>query len=56
MTDVITAINNVVWSPALVYLCLAVGVFFTIRTRLVQRKVSRRVRQIPSGGLYEGLL
>lgn len=25
-------------------------------TRMAVRKVSRRVRQFPSGGLYEGLL
>lgn len=50
MTDVITAINNVVWSPALVYLCLAVGVFFTIRTRLVQlRQIPQMVRQTFTG-------
>ncbi|WP_221583915.1 sodium:alanine symporter family protein [Microbacterium sp. G2-8] len=41
MSDVISWANSIIWSPALVYLCLAVGVFFTIRTRLVQ------VRQLP---------
>lgn len=40
MDAVVTAINDVVWSPALVYLCLIAGLFFTIRSRVVQlRKI-----------------
>ncbi|MFW0180210.1 alanine/glycine:cation symporter family protein [Rothia sp. P5766] len=42
MTAFITWLNEIIWSPVLVYLCLAVGVYFTIRTRLLQ------IRQIPS--------
>lgn len=40
MQEIVNAINGVVWSPALVYLCLAAGLFFSIVTRFVQ------VRQI----------
>ncbi|MBP6727250.1 MAG: sodium:alanine symporter family protein, partial [Thauera sp.] len=29
-------VNGWVWSPALVYLCLAVGLYFSIRTRFMQ--------------------
>ena len=42
MTAFIDWLNGVVWAPPLVYLCLAAGVFFTIRTRMVQ------IRQIPA--------
>jgi alanine or glycine:cation symporter, AGCS family len=36
MQDFVNQINNIVWSPALIFLCLAVGVYFTIRTRFMQ--------------------
>ncbi|WP_019159882.1 alanine/glycine:cation symporter family protein [Brevibacterium senegalense] len=42
MTAFVDWLNGVVWAPPLVYLCLAAGVFFTIRTRVVQ------IRQIPA--------
>ncbi|WP_286956737.1 alanine/glycine:cation symporter family protein [Brevibacterium sp. UBA7493] len=36
MSDIISLLNDLVWSPVLVYLCLGVGVFFTIRTKAIQ--------------------
>ena len=36
MQDIVNQINSYVWSPALVYLCLAAGLFFSILTRFVQ--------------------
>ena len=36
MSDAIATVSNWVWSPPLVYLCLGAGLYFTIRTRLVQ--------------------
>ncbi|MET9200074.1 alanine/glycine:cation symporter family protein [Gordonia sp. NPDC003585] len=41
MTDFLDTVNGYIWSNPLVYLCLAAGVFFSLRTRFVQ------VRQIP---------
>jgi alanine or glycine:cation symporter, AGCS family len=41
MTEFLSTLNGYIWSNALVYLCLAVGVYFSIRSRFVQ------VRQIP---------
>ncbi|MDF2825486.1 MAG: acp, partial [Mycobacterium sp.] len=41
MSDFLSALNSYIWSNALVYLCLGVGVYFSIRSRFVQ------VRQIP---------
>ena len=34
--DLITAVNDVIWSPALIWLCLIVGLYFTIRTMFLQ--------------------
>ena len=31
MQDFVNAINDWVWSPALIYLCLLVGLYFSIR-------------------------
>ncbi|WP_137937979.1 alanine/glycine:cation symporter family protein [Chitinivorax sp. B] len=36
MNEIIKQINDIVWSPALIYLCLAVGLYFSIRTRFMQ--------------------
>ena len=36
MQAIVDQINSYVWSPALVYLCLAAGLFFSILTRFVQ--------------------
>lgn len=41
MEAVIEWLNNIIWSKALIYLCLLAGVYFTVRTRLLQ------IRQIP---------
>lgn len=36
MQDIVNAINGVIWSPVLIYLCLAAGLFFSIMTRFMQ--------------------
>jgi AGCS family alanine or glycine:cation symporter len=36
MQAIVDSINGVIWSPALIYLCLAAGLFYTISTRFVQ--------------------
>ncbi|ORB32440.1 alanine/glycine:cation symporter family protein [Mycolicibacterium parafortuitum] len=41
MSEFLDAVNSYVWSNALVYLCLATGIYFSVRSRLVQ------VRQVP---------
>lgn len=41
MSDLLNTINGYIWSNSLVYLCLAAGVYFSIRSRFVQ------LRQIP---------
>lgn len=49
MTEIINAINDIVWSPVLVWLCLGVGLYFSIRTRFMQvRHVPEMLRQLLS--------
>lgn len=36
MESIIDTLNGIIWSPALVYLCLAAGFFYSILTRLMQ--------------------
>ncbi len=50
MTDLISTVNNVVWSSALVYLCLGAGLFFSLMTRFVQvRQFPEMIRLLRSG-------
>ena len=36
MNEIVSYLNSIIWSPALIYLCLGVGLYFSIRTRFVQ--------------------
>lgn len=36
MEGVVTSLNNIIWSSALVFLCLAAGLFYSIMTRFAQ--------------------
>lgn len=36
MEALINGINGIVWSKALIFMCLGAGVYFTIRTRFMQ--------------------
>ncbi len=36
MNEIVNSINDVIWSPALIYLCLGAGLFYSIMTRFVQ--------------------
>ncbi len=50
MEDLISQLNGIIWSPALVYLCLGAGLFFSILTRFVQvRLFGEMVRLLFSG-------
>ena len=43
MQDIVNQINSYVWSPALIYLCLAAGLFFSILTRFVQVRMFKEM-------------
>ncbi|MFT5692434.1 MAG: AGCS family alanine or glycine:cation symporter [Oceanicoccus sp.] len=36
MLDFVNELNNYIWSPALIYLCLGAGLFFSVLTRFAQ--------------------
>lgn len=42
--------NSIIWSPALIYLCLAAGLFYTVMTRFMQvRLIKEMIHLITSG-------
>ena len=43
MQEIVSTINSWVWSPALIYLLLGVGLFFSILTRFVQARMFREM-------------
>jgi AGCS family alanine or glycine:cation symporter len=50
MEKIITAVNNVIWSNALILLCLGAGVYFSIVTRFLQvRYIGEMVRLLFRG-------
>ena len=36
MESLVNVVNGIIWSPALIYLCLGAGLFYSIMTRFVQ--------------------
>jgi AGCS family alanine or glycine:cation symporter len=54
MQALVDQLNAVIWSPALVYLCLGAGLFFSIQTRFVQvRLFGEMVRLLFTGRASE---
>lgn len=50
MNDLISVINDLIWSKALIALCLGAGLYFSIRTRFMQvRSIPTMLRSIFSG-------
>lgn len=50
MQDFVNSLNGIIWSPALIYLCLGAGLFFTVVTRFVQvRHFTEMCRLLLSG-------
>src|SRR5690606_14790133 len=50
MIDIIDKINNIIWCDALVYLCLATGIYFTILFGIPQlRYLKQMIRLLFSG-------
>jgi AGCS family alanine or glycine:cation symporter len=50
MEEFVGTVNSWVWSPALVYLCLGAGLFFSILTRFVQvRQFGEMIRLLRGG-------
>jgi AGCS family alanine or glycine:cation symporter len=43
MEEIIGVLNGIVWSNALIVLCLGTGLYFSIRTRFLQASYQRNV-------------
>ena len=50
MQEFVNAINSVIWSPALIYLCLGAGLFFSILTRFVQVRLVKEMWRLLFSG------
>jgi AGCS family alanine or glycine:cation symporter len=48
--ELVNSINSVIWSPALIYLCLGTGLFFTVVTRFVQLRHFREMFRLLLSG------
>ena len=50
MNELVNQLNALIWSPALIYLCLGVGLYFSIRGRFLQvRHFKEMIRLMLSG-------
>jgi alanine or glycine:cation symporter, AGCS family len=51
MENLVNSLNNIIWSNALIYLCLGTGVYFSLRTRFLQvRHIKDMVKYLVGGG------
>ena len=45
MNEFVSTLNGIIWSPALIYLCLGAGLYFSVRTRFMQvRGIGEMIR------------
>ena len=50
MQEIVNTLNNIIWSPALIYLCLGTGLFFSVITRFVQVRQFREMWRLLISG------
>ena len=50
MQEFVSTINNLIWSNALIYLCLGTGLFFSIMTRFVQVRLFKEMIRLLFAG------
>ena len=50
MEEIVKIINGVIWSPALIYLCLAAGLFYTVLTRFMQVRLFKEMLHLLRSG------
>lgn len=51
MNELVGAINGVIWSPALIFLCLGVGLYFSLRSRFLQLRHIKHMITLMFGGV-----
>ena len=50
LNELVTAVNGVIWSPALIALCLGTGLYFSLRTRFLQVRHAKEMVRL----MFEG--
>lgn len=50
MNELVTAVNGIIWSPALIALCLGVGLYFSLRSRFLQLRHAREMTRLMMEG------
>ena len=50
MESFVNAVNGIIWSPALIYLCLAAGLFYTVSTRFMQVRLFKEMIHLLKSG------
>lgn len=50
MQELVNSLNDIIWSPALIYLCLGAGLFFSVITRFVQVRHFREMWRLLLSG------
>jgi len=50
LLEFVNFLNGIIWSPALIYLCLGTGLFFSIKTRFVQVRFFREMYRLLLSG------
>lgn len=50
MQEFVNFINGIIWSPALIYLCLGTGLFYSVITRFVQVRLFREMWRLLFSG------
>lgn len=51
MEQIIGSLNGIIWSPALIYLCLGAGLFYSIITRFVQVRMLKEMISLMFSGV-----
>ncbi|WP_019671875.1 alanine/glycine:cation symporter family protein [Psychrobacter lutiphocae] len=46
MEGIVSFLNSIIWSPALIYLCLGAGLFYSILTRFVQVRLFKEMLRL----------
>ncbi|MGO1250085.1 alanine/glycine:cation symporter family protein [Psychrobacter sp.] len=46
MEGLVSLVNGIIWSPALIYLCLGAGLFYSIMTRFVQVRLFKEMLRL----------
>ncbi len=50
MQEIVNFLNGIIWSPALIYLCLGAGLFFSVMTRFAQVRHFREMCRLLKAG------